>query len=333
VTSHSTFNIQRLVESAKVPLTLNITPRHRLLIVVDRGTDHAVRDAIQGACDGLGLRSTTFLWTYEDGDSAAHASTALAECDVCLLATSRPIMHLQPIRHAVNHGVKLIYMDELTPELLLSAGDSSDYMEIEALAKVLRGILDDGRTLRITSSEGTDLSVGIDGQPGFYSTGRFIQHTTSGTYRCAFPDGEVGIPPVEGTGNGVFCVNASIQGIGMVDEPVFLEIEKSWIMNIQGGKAARALSAYLRDHGDTNSYFCPVEVAIGLNGRLGKLWGIARTDKKLLGAMHISMGSNVPDGGSIQSKTFVTAITTGHTLLVDGIAILRDGVIPQARPE
>ena len=115
---------------------------------------------------------------------------------------------------------------------------------------------------------------------------------------CAFPDGECGVAPVEGTANGIVVFDMNVQTIGPLDEPVILTIRDSYITNIEGGPAAALVRAQLAG-ADRNARYCPAEIAIGINEAAVET-GLLREDKKILGTCHIAYGANDDIGGTVR---------------------------------
>ena len=148
-----------------------------------------------------------------------------------------------------------------------------------------------------------------------------------GQYVCAFPDGEVPIGPVEGTGNGVVVWDTSAHHIHgrLLKEPIKITVKDGWATEIRGGEEARALIDYIEQYGDKNSYNCPAEFAVGLNPA-ARPKGIVRTDKKLLGYAHIALGS-VGSEGKIHSKLHLDGLMKDATILCDGKIVVDKGKI------
>jgi leucyl aminopeptidase (aminopeptidase T) len=148
---------------------------------------------------------------------------------------------------------------------------------------------------------------------------------------CAFPDGEVGLAPVEGTANGTLVFDASTQTLGPLEEPVRLEIVDSMIVSIDGGWQAAKLKAQLEVLDDPNAYYCPAEIAIGIN-EAAQFTGLLREDKKILGSCHIAYGANDDLGGTVSARTHVDGLLLQPTIEVDGELLVEEGVV-QVDPE
>jgi leucyl aminopeptidase (aminopeptidase T) len=72
-------------------------------------------------------------------------------------------------------------------------------------------------------------------------------------------------------------------------EPIKLTVRKGRVIKIEGGVEAKQFEEYVKKYGDETSYECPAEISVGINP-LAAPTGVVRTDKKLLGAVHIAMG-------------------------------------------
>ena len=69
-----------------------------------------------------------------------------------------------------------------------------------------------GKSIRVTSALGTDISFEITGRNAYASKGLFHEKGESGN----LPTGEAFLAPLEGTSNGVFIVDGSMAGLGLI---------------------------------------------------------------------------------------------------------------------
>ncbi len=132
---------------------------------------------------------------------------------------------------------------------------------------------------------------------------------------------EAAIAPVEGTAEGVFKVDASMLGIGLMKEPMTLHVRKGQLVEIEGGEERERLGGLLEKADDNASNIA--EFGIGTVPR-GKVTG-ALDDKRLLGTAHIAVGDNHSIGGIVTSNIHLDAVTLDVTIELDGKAIIQDG--------
>ncbi len=97
-------------------------------------------------------------------------------------------------------------------------------------------------------------------------------------------------------------------------------------MSVGGGQEANRLSRYLEEYGDEGAYNL-AETAIGLNPAVIPT-GKVRTDKKLYGSVHVSLGMNTDTGwGKNVSRLHVDGVIRKPTVYIDGQVVVEAGVI------
>jgi leucyl aminopeptidase (aminopeptidase T) len=223
----------------------------------------------------------------------------------------------------MEKGFKFVAMEEVTPEMLLKGGCREDYPKMQELAYKLRKIYTEGKTIRVTSELGTDLTASIDGRPGYIAAGNVHQQPGVALYCAAFPDGEVGIAPVEGTGEGVVVFDTTMHFLGRLKSHLKVKVSKGKAVGIEGDQAEK-LQEILKKFGDEYSYVFPAEIAIGLNSKV-EVTGSIRADKKLYGSVHIAFGMNKDVGGTTPGKLHIDGVIRYPDVTVDNRLIVSKG--------
>jgi leucyl aminopeptidase (aminopeptidase T) len=324
------------VRYARRPVELNARPGDVVLIVTDLDMPRDVADALFAGAHSLGHEVavvTSSARAAHGAEPSAPVAAAMAAADVVLLATSKGAAHTAATQRAAQAGARVVFMEEVTLDMLCRGAATADYDEVGRLASVLGARWNAGSRVKVTSQFGTDLEAGIDGRRAWEMAGRaFSESWFALSGCCAFPDGEVGLAPVEGTANGTVVFDASTQTLGPLEEPVRLEIVDSMIVGIEGGWQARAMREQLEALDDPNAFYCPAEIAIGINGS-AELTGLLREDKKLLGSCHIAYGANDDLGGTVAARTHVDGLIRHPTIQIDDETVVRDGVVLVAPTE
>lgn len=176
----------------------------------------------------------------------------------------------------------------------------------EAIASRFRG----GKTIRITSDRGTDLTFDIHNRPVFIDAGDL---SASGSFGN-LPAGEVCLAPVEGTAAGVLIVDGSMAQLGTVTTPVRLEFKEGRAVHV-GDPALREL---LEAHGD--NAFQLAEIGIGTNPHAEVIGNIIE-DEKAIGTAHVALGANFALGGSVPGPLHLDLVLTRIQIEVDGSPI------------
>ncbi|MFC1861962.1 aminopeptidase, partial [Chloroflexota bacterium] len=137
--------------------------------------------------------------------------------------------------------------------------DESEFQKMHERGLWLADLLMKANEVRITSENGTDIKGSIRGRVPFPSTG-----ITFGPYTgTAFPSGEVMLPPVEGTSEGVVVLDTSMGGIGRITTPIRLTVKEGKVYEIAGGEEADRLRRLVENAGEGGDNLA--EFGIGLN--------------------------------------------------------------------
>jgi aminopeptidase len=238
--------------------------------------------------------------------------------DIVLCPTTKSLTHTNARRAASKKGVRVATLPGITREIMIR-GMNADYKKIDALSRKLKGILEKGKYVRVTTPSGTDISFSIKGRKPIASKGLHHRKGASGN----LPTGETFLAPVEGTANGVFIVDGSMAGLGLVkNTSLKIEVKKGYAAKIYGGIAGKKLSKMLDNVGKDARNIA--EFGIGTNDS-AKLSGLILEDEKVLGTVHIALGNNVSMGGRVNVPIHLDGVMKKPTVYLDDKIIMKDG--------
>lgn len=237
--------------------------------------------------------------------------------DVVLCPTSRSLTHTKARREACEAGARIGTLPGITVEVM-SRTLSADYYAIAERTKKVCEAISGGKLVRLTAPNGTDVTMSIEGRRCIPSTGLILN---SGEYGN-LPSGEAYLAPVEGTASGVFVVDGSFAGVGVVQEPLRFEVKDGYVTKISGGQQADTLRELLRPHGP--DAYNIAELGVGTNDA-AQISGILLEDEKVAGTAHIAVGNNASMGGSVTVPVHLDGVIKGPTLDIDGQTIMKDG--------
>jgi leucyl aminopeptidase (aminopeptidase T) len=207
----------------------------------------------------------------------------------------------------------------ITEEMLLSEMINVDFAALRRETTVLAQRLTHGSSLRVTTSAGTDLTLGIQGREAKALAGG------TGPGRFGGPrSGEAAIAPVEDSSHGLLVIEHSMDNIGLLDRPLELTVVDGKVTSVSGGRSADELRRLL-DASDANATNL-AEFAIGTNPA-ARLTGNLATDKKVRGSAHVAVGDNVSLGGVVRSDIHLDGMLLKPTVLVDGATLVENGVL------
>jgi 2,5-dihydroxypyridine 5,6-dioxygenase len=324
-----TTNTDRAIENVRLAFARNATRMDRVVIATDAGTPADVRDAIVEAARRFGFVGDPLLLapppvSSPNAEPDAETAAALGDADYIVLAPSMAISHTAAVNNAVSAGARLLVMDGATVEMLAVGGGAADYEQMHERGLMLERLWNEGEHVRLTSVEGTDFEATIRDRESWRWDGYTFEADWHHLRGCAMPDGEVGIAPIEGSANGTVVWDGSVQSLGLLREPVVLTVKDSRVINIAGGEQAAEFARALTRLEDPASYYCPAEIAIGINDA-ARISGTMREDKKALGTVHIATGTNSDIGGTVSARTHIDGLLRKPSLWIDGRQVLDAG--------
>jgi len=304
-----------------VETCMGVKPGETVLVITDRAYEEQAQ-AVAVAAHLAGAEPivmTVLARRYYEMEPPALVAKAMREADVVLLTMppiySHFLYHTTARKEATDAGVRLANV-WLTPENWNLSVE--EIVATKDLSVRIQGLLTEAKEARLRSPSGTDLRMGLEGREAIMLSGLLSKPGESG----AIPDyAEAAIAPVEGTAEGVFKVDASMLGIGLMKEPMTLHVRKGQLVEIEGGEERERLGGLLEKADDNASNIA--EFGIGTVPR-GKVTG-ALDDKRLLGTAHIAVGDNHSIGGIVTSNIHLDAVTLDVTIELDGKAIIQDG--------
>jgi len=242
----------------------------------------------------------------------------MKEFDVVLCPTTKSLTHTNARRAASAKGARVATFPGITEEIMIR-GLNADYKKIAALTNKLVKVFEKTKIVRVTSPNGTDITMDITGRKALPSKGLFHKKGESGN----LPTGETYCAPLEGKSNGVFVVDGSMAGVGMISsKPIKIVVENGIATSITGGSEAKALNKMLAPYGLKGRNIA--EFGMGTNDK-AKLSGNILEDEKVMGTIHIALGDNKSMGGMVNVPVHLDGIIKRPTVYFDGKVVMKDG--------
>lgn len=237
--------------------------------------------------------------------------------DVVICPTSKSITHTNAKRNASAEGVRVATMPGITLDTLVRCL-SADPEEIVALTAKVSARMRNVSDVRVTTKLGTDITLPIKKRRIISSTGVLRKIGEGGN----LPSGEVYVAPWEKKSNGIIVFDGSISGIGIVENPITVEVKNGYATKIKGGEQAQLLKQILEAPGRDGK--AVAEFGIGTNHK-AKICGDILEDEKVLGTIHIAFGNNISMGGKISVHSHIDGIIKKPTVYFDGEAVMTEG--------
>ncbi len=297
----------------------NVKQGEKVLIISER-TMMPIAEAIARASNDNGAETVISIMNPRSraGEEPPDViAGAMMTADVVFIPVSYSITHTFAVKNAVANGARVIVMTRFTEEMMVSGGIEADFKSIKPVCLKAADYFSKGNKLRLTSTGGTDLEVDISGRKGnalycIVEPGEF----------STVPTIEANVSPLEGTANGRIVADASIPylGIGVLDEPVILNVVNGFITNIHGGRQADILIKDLESYKDRNVYNI-AEIGIGLNPCC-RMCGIMLEDEGVISTSHIGIGTSITLGGTVKAPVHYDLIMHNPVIEIDGRIIL-----------
>jgi len=318
----------RMMKGARkiVGVCANVQPGERVAVVTDSAMG-AIADVLAAAVTERDAEAVVIVMEPRAIDGAEAPSMAVAAmkaADVAILPVSYSISHSEGLREALRSGTRVVSLAAFTPDQMVRGGIEADFRRIRPVCDELSRRLGDADEARLTTPGGTDVRLDLSGQPG-NSHPCIVDEPGKFT---ACPNIEANISPVEGRGDGIIVFDGSIPNLrlGVVDEPVVVEVEAGSIADIRGGAHARILRDIWARQGDPSVYNI-AQLAVGLNPRCTAFTGVFLNDHGALGTAHIGIGTSANLGGTLQAPLHFDGMMFEPTLLLDGEPAVEAGTV------
>lgn len=302
---------------------LGIQPGERFAIVVDSRTDAEIpRELARATIDAGGdpVVVTIAPRPRSGAEPPAPATAAMAAADVVLCAASTSLYHTTAKAAAQRAGARGDFNAPYRADAWREGAMTADFVAIRARAERLaerwRGV----REVRVSSPAGTDLRATVTGrEPMAWLTG--ICRNPGEV--SALPGGEVSLPPVEGTAEGVIVWERVASDLGALGAPIRIEVRGGRVAAVHGDDRSadrlREILATVRDADNIG------EIGIGLNPA-ARIRDEITEAKKALGTVHIALGDSANEyGGLVECDVHLDGLVMAPTVEFDGVPVVVDG--------
>ena len=299
---------------------LGVKKNETVLIVTD-SKRRKIGKALFEVCQDLAAE-TLFMEMLPRRVNGAEPPPAITEAmksvDVAICPTTMSLTHTDARRAACSAGARVGTMPGITEDIMLRTM-RADYHKIARLTEKITAILSEGEMAYLTTPAGTDIRIPIRGIKAIPSTGLVLERGKFGN----LPSGESYLMPREGESEGVYVVDGSLAGIGLITaEPIKITVKKGMAVKIEGGKQAAQFDQTVNSVGEKARTLA--ELGVGTND-MAEINGTVLEDEKVMGTVHLALGNNISMGGTCNVGFHVDGILLKPTLKIDGQTILENG--------
>src|SRR3990172_1729578 len=241
----------------------------------------------------------------------------MLKMDVVLIPTSKSMTHTNAKRNAQAKGVRIATLPGVTEDMMVRCMNA-DYNKIAELTDKLADLMEKTSVIRVTAPAGTEITMPVEGRKAYRSHGLFREKGKGGN----LPTGEAFMAPLEDQSHGIVVVDGSMAGIGMLTQPIHINVKNGYAKEIAGGEEAKKLVDLLNIHGQLSRNVA--EFGIGTNDK-AKITGVILEDEKVMGTIHIAFGDNVSMGGSVNVQSHLDGLIYSPSVWFDERLIMKDG--------
>jgi len=208
---------------------------------------------------------------------------------------------------------------------LFWSGINVDYKKLAADGKKLSALLEAGKELEVSNSNGTSLKVSLANHKPFCSDGVIddadLKRGSAG-YAVYLPAGEVYVAPAKASANGKLVVeNFTWQGKAV--EGLVVEFKDGKMVSMDAKSDISAIKKYLEAQGKGVDEFSVVDFGINPNVKIPK--GSKFVSWMPAGMMTFGTGNNMWAGGDNDASGGMTFFVPGCTVKLDGKTIVDEG--------
>ena len=238
-------------------------------------------------------------------------ASALSAADVFLAPTTKSISHTRARGDACENGARGATLPGITESVFVTGLDA-DYDAIADHSETLHQQVKDAEEIRVTSPQGTDITVEIGDREWLLDTG--IVHDDGGFSNL--PAGEIFVSPE--SANGTYVVDGTMRPHGLLEagQQLRFEVEDGYVTEISDDEIRDQIETAAEEVG--RDAYNLAELGIGTNDGVDELVGSVLLDEKAAGTVHIAIGDNAAIGGETDAPLHLDGILREPTVYADG---------------
>lgn len=322
----SEYLVLELARAAKkiVQDIMFVKPGENVVISADTKSDFRVVTATAQAAYAAGA-TPTVVWYESRPHSAMEppkpVAAAIADTDVWIEYTGAYILYTAAQKRAKEMGVRYVCLSEYDVDSVVTGIGNIDFELMLELGDKLCELTEAADEYRVTDPHGMDIVCHMNGT-------KVVQFGGWGDKPgCeVMPGGQVGWLPNEAsepTINGTIVFDGMIfppVDIGPLKSTVTLQLEKGFIVKIEGGAEASKLEAFLAAFEDADMYRVS-HYTYGINPGVTSISGRVGQDERVFGSFCFGFGSSMDR----KAAGHFDGVTLRPSVYLDGTPMEVDG--------
>jgi len=309
-----------------------LKPNEIFVITADTESDPRVVNAMATAAFAIGAKPMT-IWTPSplgvgkaaDAMLPVEALTGtLKEADAWVEFNNKYLLYSTPFEVAMRENRKLRYMNlsGMNVDMLVRTIGRVDMQALGQFQGKLAAMVKASKSIHLTSPAGEDVKMDFDPKGLVINDVGFAD--TPGSH---FLSGQL-TPGYSSSVNGLIVFDGSVvPPVGLVKDPVRLDVRDGRVERVEGGKDALALDSWLRSFNDSNM-FRVAHLSFGSNPG-AKLTGNIVEDERVWGSTEWGLGYVGPDltndGKPITAASHTDGISLNTSVWLDETQIYENG--------
>ena len=223
-------------------------------------------------------------------------------------------------KEAVEAGARFICLSFVDSDLLVKCIGKVDLQKLLELGEALVSEIRKGKSVRITSGIGMDLTCRLKPTSEVHQSGSKALEPGD----VAMLAGQVTFSTDLEDVNGTIVFDGTLwppNELGLLKSPITLEVEKGKITKVRGGWEAQIFEKWLKSFDDPNM-FNFAHVSLGFNPGVRKLTGRIAVDERFFGCVVVGIGHY----RGRPAKNHTDGVVLNPTIEVDGEVIEKDGM-------
>ncbi len=297
-----------------------IHPGEDVAITADTASDSRVVNATADAIFALGAHPVV-IW-YESLPEAAGSppgpvAAALKAAHAWIEFAPPYLLHGPAHREALKAGCRFLCMTAMDVDGIIRTIGQQDHVLLADLENKLRALSQAGKTVRITTPEGTNLVVQV-AQPAPQPS----QAPAAVKGFTQFPPGASGFSHKLDTVEGTLVFDGAIfppKGIGVLEAPVIMEVSGGYVKSVKGGPQAKLYKRWLAGWNNP-LMFQIAHFSYGCNPGIRRCSGRSAEDARVFGSLDIGLGITAQG-----APTHSDGVVLNPTLWVDEAQLEQEG--------
>ncbi|MBW1996911.1 MAG: hypothetical protein JRJ29_02980, partial [Deltaproteobacteria bacterium] len=252
-----------------------------LLIITEPPTDKGVSNALFDAALQMGANPILTMIPYRgehniEPPATLAAAMKSADAAITLIPYESADFYTRPFLEMLQSGTRMLGFLSPTVEKLISLIYEHDFLVTDQICEALEEVISSAATIRITSPGGTDIRAELGDRPVQTNPGRVSSPGEEGY----LPPGVVGQAPLEESWEGKIVFDAFAYPVGVLRNPIHVEVQEGLVKKISGGKEAQLFREWLESRNDPNIYRT-CHYGFGINPNLKRLSGLKFLDERM----------------------------------------------------